>query len=354
MKHMFLFLSLIHFFYSYPLFSQNLIVTSSVADLRAEPIANAPDLKLPTNDLTNPLQITQLLLNEHAIAQEEYVDQNNQKWFKINALQQEFSSPDHTWQGYPGWIAAQDVMHTESFSPINLVVKNMHATAFNIDQKPIGILSIGTRLFGEKISKDFWQIFLPTGKIIFIKNDDLYFIDKTIQESPEKLRMSIIATAAKFVGDWYSWGGRSAQDEQINISSVDCSALIQLSFLAHGLQIPRMSHEQFLRSNKIIDCTSLQPGDLIFFSSITKHSTRMDHVMLYLGDDKLLEATFADNHKVRIVSFKERMGQICQGTQSEHIVIDNDDEFFVFFGSFLHDKTMIQRLRDDALKTHYE
>ncbi len=353
MKHFFLYLSLIHFFSSNAQFPKKLIVTSSVANLRAEPMENDPDLKIPTNDRTNPLQITQLLLNEQAIAQEEHIDQNNEKWFKVNVLQQEFCPSDQNWQGYPGWIIAKNVMITESFPSTNLVVKNMQANGFDLNQKITHTLSIGTRLFGEKISENCWKIFLPNGEIIYMKNDDLYVIDSKVNESSEELALSIIATAAKFVGDWYSWGGRSAQNENMPISSVDCSALIQLSFLAHGLQIPRMSHEQFLRSNKIIDCTNLQPGDLIFFSSITKHSTRMDHVMLYLGDDKLLEATFADNHKVRIVSFKERMGQICHGTKSENIVIDNDDEFFVFFGSFLNDTEMIQRLRDDALKTNY-
>lgn len=341
--------------------NKKMIVTSCVADLRYQPKANDSELKLPTSDQTNPLQITQLLLGEHVIAYEEFVDENNKLWLKVNAPQQQFYHIPDAWHGYPGWIQAKDAIEVEKFPKCNIVINQYTADIFDENNQTICTLSIGTRLNGTKINNDLWSITLPSGQKVFIKNCDVYFMSPIVQESIEDLRKSIVETSLKFLGNFYSWGGRSAQNDRY-ISSVDCSALVGLSFLAHGLQLPRMSHEQFLNSTKLNFCSDLQAGDLIFFVSITKHFTRMDHVMLYLGnnqfngentDGKIIEATFAQNHVVRTVSFQDRMGTECHRIASGDIVDDHGYKFYVYFASFLNDPAMIQTLRDNALNHEY-
>lgn len=327
-----------------------MIVNVPIADLRTYPKANDPNLTLPTSDLTNPFQVTQLLLGEHVIANKEYIDANNQKWLQVNTLQQQYYHLPIGWHGYPGWIQANQLIEVQNFAQHNLVVHSKLANIFDAHGHKICTLSIGTRLMGTEKINNAWTIMLPDNHVAHINDSDVYFISPIVQESCDQLQQKIIKTALSFVGDDYSWGGRSAQNDQIRISSVDCSALINLSFLAHGLQIPRMSHEQFLKSFKINECKDLQPCDLIFFSSITKQSTRMDHVMLYLGDDQILESTFADDHKVRIVSFQERMGKPCNTITSGDIIDWNNEEFYIYFGSFLQNYAKTQKLRDDALK----
>jgi cell wall-associated NlpC family hydrolase len=335
-------------------YPKKMIVNISVADLRAIPQAQDPNLKLPTSDLSNPLQITQLLLGEQVVAQEECVDANNQKWLSVSTLQQEFFYPPLGWHGYPGWIQEDQLIEVAHFAKHSIVVNQKLADVFDEHHQKIMTVSMGTRLVGiEKMRGARWQIQLPNHQTAYIACNDVYEIEPKVQESAQQLRQSIIATASKFIGDWYSWGGRSAQNDEFGVSSVDCSSLIGLSFLAHGLQIPRMSHEQFLRSKRISNCANLQPGDLIFFASITKHCFRMDHVMLYLGNDQILETTFTDKHKARIVSFQERMGKPCHEIRDEDVIAWNNDEFHVHFGSFLNDFVMIQELRYDALKITY-
>lgn len=349
-------------------FPKKMIVNVAVADLRATTQAHDPCIKLPTSDFTNPLQITQLLLDEQVIAHEECIDAKNQTWYRVNTLQQEFFYPPLGWHGYPGWIQAHQLTEVQNFVAHNLVVCSKLADVFDEHDQKIMTVSIGTRLVGiEKNGRNLYKyldpkskfgmtkikIMLPDHQIAYIATDNVYEIDTTVQESEQHLRSNIIATAKKFIGDWYSWGGRSAQNDDFGISSVDCSSLIHLSFLAQGLQIPRMSHEQFLRSSPIQHGADLQPGDLIFFASITKHSIRMDHVMLYLGDDKMLEATFADEHKVRVFAFQQRMGNPCQTVENGDVISWNNEEFHVHFGSFLKDDGMVQQLRDDALKNKY-
>ena len=317
-------------FYGY-YFSQKMIVCKPVIDLRSQPTANTANLPA----LENKFQITQLLLGEHIIAHEEFIDSYQTKWLRINTLQQEYFYEPLMWHGFPGWIKADGAIQIDTFPTYNLVIKSYLANIFDNQNNKIFTLSIGTRLFGQRYNESIWKITLPDKKTAFIKDSDIYFITPTIQESTEDLRKSIIKTTFKFLNNWYSWGGRSAQNNDFGISSVDCSALINLSFLSHGLQIPRMSHEQFLRSEPIENCKKLQPGDLIFFSPIKEEAKRMNHVMMYLGNNLLIEATGADFMVTRITSFDKRMGQPCNGLLNNgDIVKDADDDYYVFFGSF--------------------
>lgn len=327
------------------------IVNVCVADLRAEPIVNSATL--PTSSSLNPLQITQLLLNEHIIAHEETIDTNGTKWLRINTLQQEYYFEPLEWHGYPGWIQADHITVVDEYPIYNIVISSYLADLLDENLQPMQKVSIGTRFYGTQISESIWQITLPAGTVAYLSDSDVYKIDTLVQESIQQLRNDIVMTAKKFLGNWYSWGGRSAQYDEFGISSVDCSAMVNLSFMAHGLQLPRMSHEQFLRSEKVEYCKDLQPGDLIFFSSVKKQSMRMDHVMMFLGDNMLIESTIAGKHKTRIVSFQQRMGQACRMLQHGDLVEDNGDLYIVFFGSFFNDPVLLQSLRNDAINNIY-
>jgi cell wall-associated NlpC family hydrolase len=138
--------------------------------------------------------------------------------------------------------------------------------------------------------------------------------------------------------------------QSLDISSVDCSAMINLSYIAHGLQIPRMSREQFLDCEEIMHGKDLQPGDLIFFASIYKHPFRIDHVMLYTGNEQLIEATFSGEHKVRMISFKDRVGQDLADVTSGDIIDSDGDLYHIYFGTFFK---KLQELRDNALRYSY-
>jgi|SRR5579884_44185 len=99
---------------------------------------------------------------------------------------------------------------------------------------------------------------------------------------------SIIAQARRFLGTHYLWGGLSAW-------GFDCSGLIWDVYRAHGLTIPRDADPQFHHGTPVAR-TALRPGDLLFFGS----PAYADHVSIYLGDDRMLEAPDSA-HRVRIV-----------------------------------------------------
>ena len=333
--------------------TQKMIVNIPVANLRYQPIANDPNITLPTSDFTNPLQITQLLLGEYVWAYQSTTDAQGTVWYKVMALQQPYYHIPLGWHGYPGWIEAKNLIPVQEFPINNVVVKTQNAKLLDTNNHHIATLSIGTRLHATQCDQDRWLVSLPNKTYAYIQHDNLYIMQPTIQENIHELRKNIVQTAQQFLGNFYSWGGRSSQNNDLLVSSVDCSALTNLSFLAHGLQIPRMSHEQFLRCEKIQHAANLQPADLIFLSSISKHTPHMDHVMMYLGDNKLIEATFVQDHTVRIIDCNERANCSFKDLQSGDIIHDKTDSFFIYFGSFLHNKQMIQTLQAEALTNNF-
>ena len=325
-----------------------MIINQPVVNLRYQPQAIPSGLQLPTSDLTNPLQASQLLLGEYIIAHESYIDKNGIKWIRIDAVQQEAPA-----QLNPGWIQENQAVPVESFPEYNIFVNRYLADITNETGSLIHTVSIGTQLQAIEQSDEQFKIILPDNRTGYISISDVYVTSPAIRESIEELRTSIVNTAKLFLGNWYSWGGRSAQSESLfGISSVDCSGTLNLSFAAHGLQIPRMSHEQFLRCMPIEKGKDLQPGDFVFFSSMTRYKYPMEHVMLYIGDNMLLESTFVNKHIVQIIPFDTKLGHRAETLESGDIITLYNEPYEIFFGTFF-EPTMLQNLRDHARNTKY-
>ncbi|MBI2352988.1 C40 family peptidase [Candidatus Dependentiae bacterium] len=343
-------------------YSQKMIISVPVANLRNAPQDIDSNVKLPTSENTNPLQGSQLLLGEYIVADKEYINQDKEKWLRINALQQPRFDQKKGWHGFPGWLKADHAIPVTHFPVYNLIVNRLHAPLFYRNGKQLCILSIGTKLQGLKLKNNLWKIILPDNKTAFIKDQDVYQYDHEIKESLAELRNNIIAAARSFLGSFYSWGGRSAQHDHFGLSSVDCSSFVHLVFLANGLQIPRNAHDQFLTTKKIDVGKDLMAGDLVFFdpirSSTQKPPIRMSHVLLYIGNNQLIESTNSGDRKVRIISFEERIGKplttIKSGDRSKNITTRGKiaGQYHIFFGSYLQDPAIIKKLRNQLLHNH--
>jgi hypothetical protein len=340
-------------------YPQKMVISVPVADLRNAPEKVASSVKLPTSMETNPLQASQLLFGEYILAKREIITSKLEHWLEVNALQQERYCSKLGWHGFPGWIQKDQAIEVLSYPKNNLIVKKQLATLINLDGTKLYEISIGTRLNGTKQNDNFWEILLPDGKYALINNDDVNEISEIINESISTIRKNIIKTAKQFLGNPYSWGGRSSQNDNFIISSVDCSSLTQLVFLTNGFQIPRNAHGQFLKSNKIIFGKDLQPGDLVFFDPVDRkidHQIKVSHVLLYIGNEKLLECCQSGEKNVRIITFEERIGikrsKMTAGDISNKITTQGKvgAPYHIYFGSFCNDKKLLQNLRKNALK----
>ena len=90
-----------------------------------------------------------------------------------------------------------------------------------------------------------------------------------------------IAKAYTFIGVDYVWGGES-------YSGVDCSGLAMLSWAAAGVSLTHSSRAQYWEGTHV-SLDSVQPGDLIFWSSDGSAGS-IYHVAIYLGNGQMIEA----------------------------------------------------------------
>ncbi len=119
--------------------------------------------------------------------------------------------------------------------------------------------------------------------------DDYYVVPPTAHAVARKdeepahhgLRNEIVATAQRFVGLPYQWGGTSAK------SGFDCSGLVMAVYHLNGITLPRTSKEQY-RVGKSLPQNDLTEGDLVFFDIAGRN--RVSHVGIYVGDGKFIHA----------------------------------------------------------------
>ena len=109
-------------------------------------------------------------------------------------------------------------------------------------------------------------------------------------------RQQVINAARKQLKVPYRWGGT-------NRSGFDCSGLVQYAYKQARIKIPRTAFQQYLSSKKI-SRKELQPGDLIFFHTRRRSRTRVNHVGMYLGNNKFIHAP----RRGRVVSIDKLNG----------------------------------------------
>lgn len=93
---------------------------------------------------------------------------------------------------------------------------------------------------------------------------------------------AIVATAQKYMGVPYVWGGTSPD-------GWDCSGFTQYVMKQNGIDLPRTAAEQFAVGTPV-DKNQLQTGDLVFF---TTYKPGASHVGFYLGNGKFIHASSA-------------------------------------------------------------
>ncbi len=105
---------------------------------------------------------------------------------------------------------------------------------------------------------------------------------------------NITKLAKKKLGGRYVWGAVGQRN------TFDCSGLTSYVCKKNGISIPRTSIAQS-KHGKYINRKDLQPGDLIFFDTSKRRKGYVNHVGIYLGNDKFIHASSA---KKRVVISK--------------------------------------------------
>ena len=97
---------------------------------------------------------------------------------------------------------------------------------------------------------------------------------------------SSAAVAVRFalaqLGKPYRWGADGPR-------SFDCSGLVQTSYRAAGVNLPRVSRQQY-GAGKLVSLKHLRAGDLLFYARDTANRRTIYHVGMYLGAGRMVEA----------------------------------------------------------------
>jgi cell wall-associated NlpC family hydrolase len=251
------------------------VVTTNVANLYREP-SEAVEL------------VTQAILGMELLIQE-----GQDGWFRVQ-------TPDQ----YTGWTKASKfksyAQGEAPYASSNRVVEIDSLLAFLYHlprastRAPALQVTIGTRL--EVVGEgDGWlEVILPNGSRLWVQRGDLVDPAAASHRSRGSID-AIIATARRFLGLPYLWGGTTPL-------GIDCSAFVQLVYHLHGVQLLRDSHIQFTQPDlKVVDRQDLQAGDLVFFGR-----EQISHVGLCIGGGRFIHATVHQRPIVQISPLEEQ------------------------------------------------
>jgi len=290
-----------------------LVVRAPVANLRRKPVE-------PRTDYAHDdLQETQLLYNEVLLYKGEEAG-----WYYVEGKEQARFSTERGWHGYPGWVKKENVLHVANAPPSNSVVTARTAQLLSEPREgasPGLFLSFGTRLQIEEAAGEYLRASIAGGGFSWIHKAGVS-TQAEIPSDPSLLRQNIVKAARLFAGTPYLWGGRSMfmADLTATVTGVDCSGLTNLVYRGSTIGLPRDAHDQWLVTERI-SLASLQPGDLIFISKANQHSS-VDHVMLYVGKERIIEAPEGGT-TVKEKTLKEKLGFGLGSLEKKGFIVDS-------------------------------
>ncbi|MBB6446056.1 C40 family peptidase [Bacillus benzoevorans] len=103
----------------------------------------------------------------------------------------------------------------------------------------------------------------------------------------------VTSYAKSYVGVPYRMGGTTP-------AGFDCSGYTSYVFRNFGIELPRVSADQYNAGTKVTKA-DLQTGDLVFFSG-TASKSGITHVGIYLGENQFISATTSKGIKVDSLS----------------------------------------------------
>lgn len=101
---------------------------------------------------------------------------------------------------------------------------------------------------------------------------------------PQGVSGAAVGFALHELGKPYVWGATGPD-------TYDCSGLMMAAFRAAGITLPRVSRQQFFAGGHV-PVRQAQAGDLLFYATDRSDPNTIHHVMLYLGNDRMVEAPF--------------------------------------------------------------
>jgi cell wall-associated NlpC family hydrolase len=196
--------------------------------------------------------------------------------------------------GYAGWVPASAVFEypdpkapryaaSGMLAEVTSLMANLYRDPDVTKARPKMLAPLGARLEvvrpAEDPPKRWITVRLPTGETAYVQSGDVRLLEAGTPRARGS-EADLVATARRFSGVPYLWGGMS-------VHGLDCSGLTSRVYAVNGVDIPRDADLQFDDPRaRAVDRADLRPGDLVFFGQ-----TKITHVGMYVGDGGFINAT---------------------------------------------------------------
>jgi cell wall-associated NlpC family hydrolase len=185
---------------------------------------------------------------------------------------------------YIGWMTGSSIAFRDSLPAPDVRVRvNLAAIRESADAASALRLQAPFGATFETVARGggYREIRLPDASTAFVSERD---IEPIPVPAPAPDGSRLVATAARFQGLPYLWGGNSS-------SGFDCSGFTQTVFREQGILLPRDANMQ-IRLGADVDTTGnfmqVQAGDLLYFGP---NPDRITHVALSLGGGRIIHAS---------------------------------------------------------------
>lgn len=230
--------------------SGGVIATAALAPLLADPAVRAE-------------QVSQLVLGETAV-----LLQRRDEWWRVRTRA----------DGYEGWAHAGYLRQAEL--PDVLAWEREAAGWSEGAEAHAGQSRVRLPVRARVVLHAGDAIELPDGRTARITSGNVAGLDDVRvaarREPAHEWALRV------FEGTPYEWGGVSSL-------GIDCSGLVQTTYAARGVQLPRDSAQQ-AAAGVAVDPAAARPGDLIFFS---ERGDRITHVAFMGPGETLVHSTLA-------------------------------------------------------------
>jgi cell wall-associated NlpC family hydrolase len=199
-------------------------------------------------------------------------------------------TPDH----YTGWVAAAGLFEYPDakarryaarglVAEVTSLMANLYRDADVTTARPKAQAPLGARLEVLKPAEDpqkrWVTVRLPSGETAFVQSGDVRLAEAGAPRARGS-EADLVATARRFTGVPYLWGGMS-------VHGVDCSGLTSRVYAVDGIDLRRDADMQFDDPRaQPVERGDLRPGDLVFFGQ-----KKITHVGMYVGEARFINAT---------------------------------------------------------------
>jgi len=132
---------------------------------------------------------------------------------------------------------------------------------------------------------------------------DILFTGKSNKKSAKMIKL-----AKNKLGRRYVWGATGGKN------TFDCSGFTTYVCKKNGISIPRRAIQQS-KHGKYISRKNLKPGDLVFFDTSKRKKGYVNHVGIYIGNNKFIHASSAKKKVVTTSLSKNFYSQRYKGAR---------------------------------------